>query len=84
MENTNVLGFVAGILTTLAFVPQVARIWRTRSARDVSLPAFMVFTVGVAMWLAYGVARGDPAMIVWNAVTLVLAIAILWMKIRFG
>lgn len=78
------LGFLAGVLTTVAFVPQVTRIWKTRSARDVSLPAFAVFTIGVAMWLAYGVLRQDPAMMLWNAVTLLLAIAILWMKIKFG
>ena len=78
------IGFVAGTLTTIAFVPQVTRIWKTRSAKDVSLHAFVVFTLGVATWLAYGVLRQDPAITLWNGVTLVLAIAILWMKIKFG
>jgi len=84
MEGSDYLGYIAGTLTTVAFVPQVARIWKTKSARDVSLPAFAVFTIGVAMWLAYGLAKQEPAIALWNAVTLVLAIAILWMKIRFG
>jgi MtN3 and saliva related transmembrane protein len=84
MEGSDYLGYIAGTLTTVAFIPQVARIWKTKSARDVSLPAFAVFTIGVAMWLAYGLAKQEPAIALWNAVTLVLAIAILWMKIRFG
>jgi MtN3 and saliva related transmembrane protein len=84
MENANMVGFIAGTLTTLAFIPQVARIWKTRSARDVSLPAFITFTAGVALWLAYGILLQDLAITLWNSVTLLLAIAILWMKIRFG
>lgn len=84
METATTVGFVAGILTTVAFVPQVTRMWKTRSAKDVSLPAFVAFTIGVAMWLAYGILKQELAIMLWNAVTLALAIAILWMKIKFG
>jgi MtN3 and saliva related transmembrane protein len=77
------LGLLAGVLTTLAFVPQVIRVWRTRSARDLSLASFAIFTVGVALWLAYGIAIGALPVIVANAVTLVLAGAILVMKLVF-
>jgi len=77
------LGLAAGVLTTLAFVPQVIRVWRTRSARDLSLASFAIFTVGVALWLAYGIAIGALPVIVANAVTLVLAGAILVMKLVF-
>jgi len=77
------LGLLAGVLTTLAFVPQVIRVWRTRSARDLSLASFAIFTVGVALWLAYGIAVGALPVIVANAVTLVLAGAILVMKLVF-
>lgn len=84
LEPLHTLGFVAGLLTTFAFVPQLHRIWKTRSARDVSLPAFAIFTVGVGIWLLYGILRHEPAITFWNAVTLVIAGAILWMKIRFG
>ena len=84
MPAADILGLLAGFLTTIAFVPQVWRIWKTRSARDVSLPTFAAFTVGVAMWLAYGVVRNELPIILWNAVTLVLAGAIVVMKIRFG
>ena len=77
------IGIVAGVLTTLAFVPQVIRVWRTRSARDLSLASFAIFTAGVALWLLYGVAIEALPVIVANAVTLVLAAAILVMKLAF-
>jgi MtN3 and saliva related transmembrane protein len=84
METTTSLGFAAGLLTTIAFVPQLVRIMKTRSARDVSLPAFATFTAGVALWLAYGLLVGEVPIIFWNAVTLALSAAIIAMKIRLG
>jgi MtN3 and saliva related transmembrane protein len=77
------LGMLAGLLTTIAFVPQVWKIWKTKSARDVSLPAFITFTIGVAMWTAFGIVKAEMAITLWNSITLVLAIAILVMKIRY-
>lgn len=77
------LGLMAGLLTTLAFVPQAWKIWKTKSARDVSLPAFVTFTVGVALWTAFGILKDEPAITIWNSITFVLAIAILVMKIRY-
>jgi MtN3 and saliva related transmembrane protein len=79
----NVLGFVAGVLTTAAFIPQVLKIWRTRSARDISLGMYLVFTSGVALWLVYGIALGSLPIIVANVCTLVLALAVLLMKLRY-
>ena len=84
MDTPTLLGFAAGLLTTLAFVPQVVKIWKAKSARDVSLHAFAAFTLGVALWLAYGIVRQEPPIIVWNAVTLALAGSILAMKLKFG
>ncbi len=84
MDTTTLLGFAAGFLTTVAFVPQVVKIWRAQAARDVSLHTFAAFTLGVALWLAYGIAKGEPPIIVWNAITLALAGAILAMKVKFG
>jgi MtN3 and saliva related transmembrane protein len=84
LDAITLIGFAAGFLTTVAFIPQVARIWKSRSARDVSLPAFATFTIGLAGWLAFGILKQDPPIILWNAVTLVLAGAILAMKVRFG
>lgn len=84
MDLSTCVGLVAGFLTTVAFVPQVAKIWRARSARDISLHTFATFTAGVALWLGYGILRDEAPIIVWNAITLALAATILGMKLRFG
>ena len=76
-------GYVAATLTTLAFVPQALKTLRTRDTRSISLGMYVVFTVGVVFWLAYGVVLDSWPMIVANAVTLVLATAILWMKLAW-
>ena len=83
MDTTNLVGLLAGFLTTVAFVPQVWKIWKTRSAKDVSLPTFLAFALGVALWLVYGFLKQEPPIIIWNAVTLVLAAAIVAMKLKF-
>ena len=77
------VGYLAGLLTTFAFIPQAWYIWRTRSARDVSLHTFSAFTVGVFLWLVYGVLKAEWPIVIWNGVTLVLAGTILGMKLRF-
>jgi MtN3 and saliva related transmembrane protein len=84
MDTTNLVGLSAGFLTTIAFIPQVVKIWKAKSAKDVSLPTFVAFTLGVALWLGYGILKQEPPIVVWNAVTLVLATAILAMKLKFG
>ena len=83
MDTAQWVGLAAGLLTTFAFVPQVLKIWRTKSAKDISLRTYIAFSLGVAMWLVYGVLKQEPPIILWNAVTLVLAIAIVAMKLRF-
>ena len=74
------LGFAAGSLTTLAFIPQVIQIWRSKSANDISWGMFVIFSVGVALWLAYGIALNELPLIIANAVTLALALLILFLK----
>lgn len=81
---STIVGYAAGFLTTVAFIPQVVKIWKAKSAKDVSLPTFVAFTIGVALWLTYGILNQEMPIIVWNAVTLLLAGAILAMKIKFG
>jgi MtN3 and saliva related transmembrane protein len=79
----NWIGYAAGTLTTIAFVPQLVKILRTRSARDVSLGMFVLFMVGVVLWLVYGWFRGDMVLIAANTVTLALSLAILFCKLWF-
>jgi MtN3 and saliva related transmembrane protein len=77
-----ILGFCAGTLTTIAFVPQVLQVYRTRNTKDLSLGMFLVMSSGVALWLLYGILQQDWAVIVANAVTLPLALYIVMMKIK--
>jgi len=78
------LGFAAATCTTLAFAPQFIKVWRTRSTEDISLGMFLVLVLGVALWLLYGLLSGDGPLIASNAITLVLAGAILFMKLKYG
>ena len=83
MSATTMLGYFAGFLTTISFLPQVMKIWKSRSASDLSLGMFSIFSVGVMCWLVYGFLLQETPMIFWNAVTLVLALTILVMKLKF-
>lgn len=71
-------------MTTSSFVPQVWRTWKTRDVSGISLPTFLILTVGLAMWLAYGLMIGDLPLIVANAAMVVLTSAIVVMKLVFG
>ena len=84
MSVADWLGTAAGILTTVAFVPQVWGVWKTRSTRDISLGMYLVFTTGVAFWLAYGLVLGAWPIIVANSVTLALTGTVLALKLRHG
>lgn len=83
MNSVEWVGFLAGTLTTVAFIPQLVQVWRSRSAHDINLGTFCLFSVGVALWLVYGILLGALAVILSNAVTLLLACAILVLKIHF-
>ena len=84
MPDNELLGLIAGTLTTLAFLPQVLKTWKSRSAKDISLGMFLLFSAGVALWLVYGIQLGAVPIIAANAVTLLLSLAILGMKFWFG
>jgi MtN3 and saliva related transmembrane protein len=76
------LGSLAASLTTLAFVPQAWLTLRTRQVEGISTPTYAAFSVGIALWLSYGVALGDGALVIANAITLPLALSILVTKLR--
>ena len=84
MSLMDYTGYAAAFCTTSAYVPQVLRVWRTRSTKDISLKMFLVLVTGLILWLAYGFWRGKMPLIIANAVTLVLAGIILYFKIRHG
>lgn len=78
---TESIGLIAGCLTTVAFLPQVWQVWRTRSTRDISLIMYLILCTGITLWLVYGLMIGALPVILANALTLLLALAILTMKI---
>ncbi len=79
-----VVGYIAGLFTTLAFLPQVIRSWRTGSTADLSLTTILAFITGTVLWIAYGLqVRSDP-IIIWNIITLTLNVGILIAKVRNG
>lgn len=83
MEIANWIGFVAGTLTTIAFLPQLERTWRTKSADDMSLVMLLTFTTGVFLWLIYGLYLMAWPIIATNAITFVLTLAILVLKVKY-
>jgi MtN3 and saliva related transmembrane protein len=78
-----IIGLIAGCLTTVSFLPQVIKTWRSRSAKDLSLVMFSLFCSGIVLWLIYGFLINSLPVILSNAFTLVLSSAILFFKLRF-
>ena len=81
---TELIGYIAAFCTTFSFLPQAIRVIRTRHTRDLSLLMYVLFTFGVAAWLVYGILVSSWPVIVANAITLILALIILIMKLRWG
>ena len=83
MDPITLLGLVAGGCTTIAFVPKLLKIWRSKSAKDISLGMFLIFCLGVFLWLLYGLLTQDIPVIVANFITLILSGTILALKFRY-
>ena len=77
------LGVAAGVLTTLSFVPQVLKTWRTKSVEDVSIWMLLAFNGGITLWLTYGILIGKPSIIFANGITLLLALTLLGLKLKY-
>ena len=82
-SSTDVLGFLAGSLTTVAFLPQVIKTWKSKSAEDVSLVMFIFFILGVSLWCVYGWEIHSIPVILANIITFILAASILVLKLIF-
>lgn len=83
MDLITILGLTAATVTTSAFLPQVIKTWQTKSAKDVSVVMLITFCTGIFLWLLYGIFRQDLAIILANAVTLMLNLVILYLKLRY-
>jgi MtN3 and saliva related transmembrane protein len=83
MRFITLLGFAAGTLTTLSFIPQVHKAWRTKRCDDLSLTMLLAFGAGIVLWLIYGLMLRASPIIVANAVTLALILWLLYLKLKY-
>lgn len=82
MYTADIIGYLSAFLTTLAFLPQAHHSWKTRDLSGISLPMYSLFSLGVLGWLIYGVMITSWPIIVANSITLVLACAVLFLKLK--
>ena len=83
MNYIEIIGFIAAILTTAAFLPQVYKTWKTKDVSGLSLPMLIIFFVGIVAWLIYGFLKESPSMIFANSITLVSSFLLLYFKITY-
>ncbi len=84
MSSSEYLGIVAGLITTFAIVPQIFRVYKLKSAREISFIYNSAMLLGAIVWLAYGIVLGLFSLIIWNSIGIVLNGWFLFAKIRFG
>jgi MtN3 and saliva related transmembrane protein len=83
MTAIQILGLAAGTITSITFLPQVIHIWKTKSAKDLSLQMLLLLVLGVTMWLAYGILVKDAAIIYTNSMVLAMSLILVYFKFKF-
>ncbi|MBP6023649.1 SemiSWEET transporter [Ferruginibacter sp.] len=83
MSATQILGLAAGTITSITFLPQVIQIWKTKSAKDLSMPMLLLLILGVSMWLTYGLIVMDAAIIYTNSMVLTMSFIMVYFKLKF-
>lgn len=83
LDMNEFIGFVAALLTTVAFLPQVYKTWKTKDVSSLSLPMLLLFFTGIVLWLVYGVLKDSPSMVFANATTVVSTLLLLRFKIKY-
>lgn len=83
MDMITITGYIAGTLTTISFVPQVARAWKMRETRDISLAMLILFAAGIFLWTLYGFWVGSPPIIAANVITFFLIVVLLALKAKY-
>ncbi|MEY4892067.1 MAG: hypothetical protein RIQ34_679 [Bacteroidota bacterium] len=84
LSGVDVLGYVAGLITAFTFLPQVLKTWKTKSAKDVSLAMFVIALTNQILWLAFGILREDPVIIITNAVMLLMTGLMISLKLKYN
>ncbi|MFC1909952.1 SemiSWEET family sugar transporter [Chloroflexota bacterium] len=84
MDGIEIVGMVAGAIVSASLVPQVIRVLKLKSAREISLLFNSLLLIGTAMWLGYGIYLGLLPLILWNAIGLLLVVTLLYAKLKYG
>jgi len=83
LVDYNTIGVIAGALTTAAYAPQVLKVWKSKSAKDISMPTFLMLSAGTLLWFFYGIGIGSLPVMAANAITLILVAAVAVMKLVY-
>ncbi len=78
----NIIGYISAVCTTIAYVPQVLKVYKTKSTRDISLGMFLLMSAGITGWLAYGILLNKMPIIAANFISLLLTLYIFWVKLK--
>ena len=84
MPFIDILGYVAGILVVISLLPQTIKSWRTKSTKDLSLWRYIIYSIGLILWITYAAIIHNGPVAVMNGIGLILALSILFMKIKHG
>jgi MtN3 and saliva related transmembrane protein len=82
--NIEILGLAAGTISSITFLPQVIKIWQTKSAKDLSMPMLLLLVLGVSMWLTYGIIIKDRPIILTNSIVLFMTFIMLFFKLKYN
>lgn len=83
MSGVDILGYAAGAITSLTFLPQVIKTWREKSAKDISLLMFLIAAINEVMWIAYGALLNNWVIILTNAIVLAMSLTMIYLKLRY-
>ena len=84
MFSPEVLGFIGGGAITASLVPQIYRVFKLKSAHDISLPFTLMLLIGLIFWINYGLALDLTPVVLWNSISVGLVAALLYAKLRYG
>lgn len=82
--NVDYIGYAAGLLITISLLPQFIKSWKTKSTKDLSFLRYVIYVLGISLWLIYGILLENWPIIVVNIITLLMAISILFLKLKYG
>jgi MtN3 and saliva related transmembrane protein len=84
MNYIDILGYIAGILVVISLLPQAMKSWKTKKTRDISLARYVIYVTGLILWIIYAIITGNGPVAAMNSIGLILALTILYLKLRYG